>query len=841
MRAGDFSDNTFYVHDLLSDEKVEGFVSYTPALRKAVFVPKMPFKPNNLYRAEIKFDTDNGYIVRDLAGNPLDTPFPWTFRTKDAPFEETWSIVLSVTDGTSTDGNNMAGVAYGALDGEDEKDARAVPSLATQMRMNFLNRNIVESGEEVVLDRDIRPADGRLSHHWFFAIVNAANGSEVKISYKPSIKLVRSERQYQVLRLVEFDEDGQVSNVIPLDPIKAVNTDTGEIGEIEAHHYTNAGEASRYFRLDVQKADLVATEFQKGSSGWKFFSAPITPQRTDPFVNLGDDIDPFQMYRYDTESDGYKIYPLDLGKVSLQTGHGYFTRLNSDVEVDVGGASNLDNVTLTLEAAGWHAIGNPFILPVNVADLEVNGQAFGADVAAELIEGTLYRWRVDPGSSDAYEDVISGSQLAPWEGYWLKTKQAGVTLTIPAPAGIDAAQMDLPDSFDPPMAPPAPSPLPVSSSQFDLRLELVSSFSSDVTTTLGTRSKAQIGWDALDRSEPPTLGQTVAVYFDHQDWGDESGLYNWDYKPILKVGEEHTWSFVVFTDRQGAEMKLSWERTVSQVPDDVMLYFRRADDESEWQDMREVRSVDLISGSLITRIPFQVRALRFEMSPPSDVQVIPGEKLVTLRWRADDNEFIESYAIIRQNGSAEDWKETPALQKGQLSYSPFEKEQPSYSPFVKGDSGGFSSRHVLHQDQDSPVSEFVDTDVLEEVTYTYQVSVRFRSGAELPSELLTVRTLLVIKQTALLQSYPNPFNPEVWIPYDLAEEAQVSIRIYNISGQLIRVLDLGVQPRGRYISKEKAAYWDGRMQTGEHAASGVYFYVLTAGEYSAAKKMAILK
>jgi len=82
------------------------------------------------------------------------------------------------------------------------------------------------------------------------------------------------------------------------------------------------GETLRYFRLDIQKASLVATEFGKGSSGWRFFSAPITPERADPFVNLGDDIDPFQLYQYNTFRKGYEVYPLDLGVVGLQSGHG---------------------------------------------------------------------------------------------------------------------------------------------------------------------------------------------------------------------------------------------------------------------------------------------------------------------------------------------------------------------------------------------------------------------------------------------------------------------------------------------------------------------------------------
>lgn len=95
--------------------------------------------------------------------------------------------------------------------------------------------------------------------------------------------------------------------------------------------------------------------------------------------------------------------------------------------------------------------------------------------------------------------------------------------------------------------------------------------------------------------------------------------------------------------------------------------------------------------------------------------------------------------------------------------------------------------------------------------------------------------------TQLLQSYPNPFNPDVWIPYELGADAAVSIEIYNVSGQLVQTLSVGMKARGQYITKEKAAYWDGRVQSGERAASGVYFYVLKAGDYVSMRKMAILK
>ena len=100
---------------------------------------------------------------------------------------------------------------------------------------------------------------------------------------------------------------------------------------------------------------------------------------------------------------------------------------------------------------------------------------------------------------------------------------------------------------------------------------------------------------------------------------------------------------------------------------------------------------------------------------------------------------------------------------------------------------------------------------------------------------------LTPKETALLPNYPNPFNPETWIPYQLSEPADVSISIYAADGRLVRTLDLGHQPVGIYESRSRAAYWNGRNALGEPVASGVYFYSLTAGEFTATGKMLIRK
>jgi hypothetical protein len=99
----------------------------------------------------------------------------------------------------------------------------------------------------------------------------------------------------------------------------------------------------------------------------------------------------------------------------------------------------------------------------------------------------------------------------------------------------------------------------------------------------------------------------------------------------------------------------------------------------------------------------------------------------------------------------------------------------------------------------------------------------------------------LLTHTALLQNFPNPFNPETWIPFKLAEGGKATITIYDIHGRLVRTLSLGYVSAGVYQTKAKAAYWDGRNETGERVASGVYFYRLQSGKFSATRKMVVLK
>ena len=105
----------------------------------------------------------------------------------------------------------------------------------------------------------------------------------------------------------------------------------------------------------------------------------------------------------------------------------------------------------------------------------------------------------------------------------------------------------------------------------------------------------------------------------------------------------------------------------------------------------------------------------------------------------------------------------------------------------------------------------------------------------------TLTTLGRIKRTAIFQNYPNPFNPETWLPYYLAEPMEVTMHIYDVHGRLVRHLAIGLQAAGSYRNREKAAYWDGKDESGVRVASGIYFYTFTAGDFQTTRRMVILK
>ena len=117
-------------------------------------------------------------------------------------------------------------------------------------------------------------------------------------------------------------------------------------------------------------------------------------------------------------------------------------------------------------------------------------------------------------------------------------------------------------------------------------------------------------------------------------------------------------------------------------------------------------------------------------------------------------------------------------------------------------------------------------------------SIAFRQAI---ANLQNLLASLIPQETALRPNYPNPFNPETWIPYQLAVPAEMALMIYDMNGGAVRRLEVGHQAAGMYQSRSRAAYWDGRNQGGETVASGLYFYTLQAGEFTGTRKMLIRK
>ena len=127
---------------------------------------------------------------------------------------------------------------------------------------------------------------------------------------------------------------------------------------------------------------------------------------------------------------------------------------------------------------------------------------------------------------------------------------------------------------------------------------------------------------------------------------------------------------------------------------------------------------------------------------------------------------------------------------------------------------------------------------IESDTFSYKVN-----PEDLADAVLSIRLdgIGKPKLTQLLQNFPNPFNPETWIPYQLEKSADVTLQIYDTAGGIVRTLDLGFKGQGFYMTRATAAYWDGRNNMGEQVASGVYFYSLQTPDFSATRKMLILK
>ncbi len=178
---------------------------------------------------------------------------------------------------------------------------------------------------------------------------------------------------------------------------------------------------------------------------------------------------------------------------------------------------------------------------------------------------------------------------------------------------------------------------------------------------------------------------------------------------------------------------------------------------------------------------------------------------------------------------------------GNIGFRVYRSTQPD-GPFTKRGFIAGAGNSAMPRDY-----QWTDTRVQAGQTYYYYIEDIDVVGVKTKSDIISIvvppakPALPIPSNFALLQNYPNPFNPDTWIPYQLAQEAEPMIKFFNVIGELVRAFNLGQKPAGNYLSKDRAAYWDGRDSLGEKVASGVYYYTLQAGEFRATRKMVIMK
>ena len=199
----------------------------------------------------------------------------------------------------------------------------------------------------------------------------------------------------------------------------------------------------------------------------------------------------------------------------------------------------------------------------------------------------------------------------------------------------------------------------------------------------------------------------------------------------------------------------------------------------------------------------------------SDFTAVPADEGVIVKWRTESELNNLGFNVYRSTRLDGDYiKVTPTL--------------------IMGAGTEATSREY----------SFIDTDVVVGNTYYYYIEDVDFSGKTNRSHIIGViagQTIIIPIKSALLQNFPNPFNPETWIPYKLAQNASVTVRIYNLKGQSIRTIELGPKTAGTYLAKNRAVYWDGRDNVGEKVASGMYFYMLKAGEFMSTRRMVIIE
>jgi hypothetical protein len=257
----------------------------------------------------------------------------------------------------------------------------------------------------------------------------------------------------------------------------------------------------------------------------------------------------------------------------------------------------------------------------------------------------------------------------------------------------------------------------------------------------------------------------------------------------------------------------------------------------------------LIRGQQVEIEPDRTIKLDFTALPA--LEVWPGDT------NNDERVSILDILPIGRFWNKEGDRREPQGEEWGMGLTTYEKWDPREAAFADGDGNGivdeqdviaivknWNPEAILAPEPIESLRLLADKDMLDKYRRMYQVVIGLEDGEgaiELKTALGKLICELIPKRSALLANYPNPFNPETWIPFILAESGEVEIKIYNVAGRMVRMLTLGRMEEGYYVQKDKAAYWDGRNEMSEQVASGVYFYAIRVGDFASARKMLVIK
>ena len=242
-----------------------------------------------------------------------------------------------------------------------------------------------------------------------------------------------------------------------------------------------------------------------------------------------------------------------------------------------------------------------------------------------------------------------------------------------------------------------------------------------------------------------------------------------------------------------------------------------------------------IAGEGSVRFEFSgISALNTQFQPVTPVSGIPSSD-ITLPVT-----FASLSAEVSQIGVTLRWRTTHEMDNAGFNVFRSSSADGDYVKLNRDLIKGQGTSAIPHDYQ------YIDSDVEVGNAYYYKVESLDLSGDRSSSKMIilevTEDALNPPDQNELGQNYPNPGNPDTWIPYALSSEGEARIEIYDMAGRLIRSLDLGSKLPGRYISKDKAAHWDGRNSSGAEVPSGIYFYTLKAGSsFVKTRKLVMLK